>query len=92
MVAAVFMDTAGPAPLDPGAVMLVDADGNIEGAVTGGCVEAALFEEAQAVLDGTPPRVLTYEISDEQTILSDTTGPIHEPHVEPAASQGLTVV
>ena len=64
--AAVLVDTFGSAPLDPGAVMLVDSDGNVEGSVTGGCVEAALFEEAQAVLAGGPPRVLTYGISDEQ--------------------------
>lgn len=64
--AAVLVETLGSAPLDPGAVMLVDADGNVEGSVTGGCVEAALFEEAQAVLRGAAPRVLTYGISDEE--------------------------
>ena len=64
--AAVLVETLGSAPLEPGATMLVDADGNVDGSVTGGCVEAALFEEAQAVLGGAPPRVVTYGISDEE--------------------------
>jgi xanthine dehydrogenase accessory factor len=45
--------------------MLVDADGNIEGSVTGGCVEGALVEEAGRVFAGGSPRVVTYGISDE---------------------------
>jgi xanthine dehydrogenase accessory factor len=47
--------------------MLVDErGGNIEGSVTGGCVEAALVEEAQRVFAGEAPRVVTYGISDEE--------------------------
>ena len=46
VVAATLVGTDGSAPLDPGATMLVDGDGHIEGSVTGGCVEGALFEEA----------------------------------------------
>ena len=64
-VAAVLVETLGSAPFEPGATMLVDAHGAVDGSVTGGCVEAALFEEAQAVLRGAPPRVVTYGISDE---------------------------
>jgi len=33
-------------------MMLVDGDDNIEGSVTGGCVEGALVEEAHQVLAG----------------------------------------
>lgn len=58
----------GSAPLEPGASMVVDADGNVEGTVTGGCVEAALFEEAQAVLAGAPARLVTYGISDGDAV------------------------
>jgi xanthine dehydrogenase accessory factor len=64
VVAATLVGTDGSAPLDPGATMLVDERGRIEGSVTGGCVEGALFEEASAVLDGEPPRFRTYGISD----------------------------
>jgi xanthine dehydrogenase accessory factor len=65
-VAATLVETIGSAPLDPGAEMLVDDSGQIEGSVTGGCVEGALVEEAQGVLAGAPARVATYGISDQQ--------------------------
>jgi xanthine dehydrogenase accessory factor len=66
VVAATLVETVGSAPLDPGAEMLVDDSGRIEGSVTGGCVEGALVEEAQGILAGAPPRVATYGISDQQ--------------------------
>ena len=66
VVAATLVETLGSAPLDPGAEMLVDDRGRIEGSVTGGCVEGALVEEARGVLAGAPPRVATYGISDQQ--------------------------
>jgi xanthine dehydrogenase accessory factor len=64
-VVASLVGIDGSAPLEPGASMVVDAEGRIEGSVTGGCVEGALYEEAQAVLAGGPPRLLTYGISDD---------------------------
>lgn len=66
VVAATLVDTEGSAPLEPGATMLVDETGRIEGSVTGGCVESALLEEAQSVLQGGGPRLRTYGISDSQ--------------------------
>jgi xanthine dehydrogenase accessory factor len=66
VVAATLVETVGSAPLDPGAQMLVDDSGRTEGSVTGGCVEAALVEEAQGILAGAPPRVATYGITDSQ--------------------------
>ena len=68
VVAATLVETLGSAPLDPGATMLVDDSGRLEGSVTGGCVEGALVEEAQGVLAGAPPRVATYGISDQQAV------------------------
>ena len=68
VIAATLVETLGSAPLDPGAEMLVDDGGRIEGSVTGGCVEGALVEEAQGILAGAPPRVATYGISDEQAV------------------------
>jgi xanthine dehydrogenase accessory factor len=64
VVAATLVGTDGSAPLDPGATMLVDEDGHIEGSVTGGCVEGALYEEATAIFSGEPARFRTYGISD----------------------------
>jgi xanthine dehydrogenase accessory factor len=66
VVGATLVERIGSAPLDPGAQMLIGEGGSIEGSVTGGCVEAALVEEAQAVLAGEPPRVVTYGVSDEE--------------------------
>ncbi|MSO42013.1 MAG: XdhC/CoxI family protein [Solirubrobacterales bacterium] len=66
MAVATLVETEGSSPLDVGAMMLVDAEDNIEGSVTGGCVEGALVEEAHEVLAGGAPRVRTYGISDEQ--------------------------
>lgn len=65
VAAATLVEVLGSAPLDPGAMMLVDADQNIEGSVTGGCVEGALVDEAGLVLGGGEPRMTTYGISDE---------------------------
>jgi xanthine dehydrogenase accessory factor len=65
VAAATLVGVDGSAPLDPGATMLVGADGRIEGSVTGGCVEGALYEEAQALFAGGEPHVVTYGVSDE---------------------------
>lgn len=66
VVAAILVATEGSSPLEPGATMLVDDRGSIEGSVTGGCVEGALVEEAQEILAGGSARVRTYGISDGQ--------------------------
>ncbi len=66
VVSATLVERIGSAPLDPGAQMLVDDQGNIEGSVTGGCVEGALVEEAQRILAGADPGVVTYGVSDEE--------------------------
>src|SRR5687767_9044738 len=66
VVAATLGETVGSAPPDPGAEMLVSDQGHIEGSVTGGCVEGALVEEARKILDGAPPRVARYGISDSE--------------------------
>jgi xanthine dehydrogenase accessory factor len=66
VVVATLVETIGSAPLDPGAQMLIDDRGNIDGSVTGGCVEGALVEEARRILADGAPRVVTYGISDEE--------------------------
>lgn len=65
-VQALLVEVEGSAPLPTGAVMLVDELGNIEGSITGGCVEAAVVEEAAPILAGSAgAKVLRYGISDE---------------------------
>lgn len=65
VVSALLVDIEGSAPLPPGAMMLIDEHGNIEGSITGGCVEGAVVQEADEVLEGAPPKLLRYGISDD---------------------------
>src|SRR5262249_37234207 len=46
-VQALLVDVEGSAPLPVGAMMIVDEHGNIEGSITGGCVEGAVVQEAE---------------------------------------------
>ena len=66
VVGATLVERIGSAPLDPGAQMLIDDRGSIEGSVTGGCVEGALVDEAERVLSGGEARIVTYGVSDEE--------------------------
>jgi xanthine dehydrogenase accessory factor len=63
---ATVVETERSAPRDPGAVLAVSETGAVAGSVTGGCVEPAVYEEAQAVLAGGPPRLVTYGIADDE--------------------------
>lgn len=67
------------APRDPGAAMAVNDRGEVAGSVSGGCVEGAVYEEAQDVLRTGKPRVVTYGISDSDAISIGLTcgGTIH---------------
>jgi xanthine dehydrogenase accessory factor len=65
VVRALLIEVEGSAPLAPGASMLIDEQGGIEGSITGGCVEGAVLTEASAVFAGGPARVVSYGISDE---------------------------
>jgi xanthine dehydrogenase accessory factor len=52
------------APRLPGSVMAVSSSGTVAGSVTGGCVEPAVFLQAQEVLDGGPARLASFGFSD----------------------------
>ncbi len=54
------------APRPPGAKMAVNEDGEIIGAVSGGCVEGAVVEIADQVLRGGAPQRVNFGIADEQ--------------------------
>ena len=62
---AIVVKTERSAPREPGAALAVNERGEVAGSVTGGCVEPAVYEEAQAVLAGEPPRLVEYGIADE---------------------------
>lgn len=55
----------GSAPRPLGAKMAISSAGDMVGSVSGGCVEGAVFEEAQAVLKTGQPKLLDYGITDE---------------------------
>jgi len=59
----VWAEGSSPRPL--GARMAVTQSGHMAGSVSGGCVEGAVFEEAQEVLSGGPPKRLRYGVADE---------------------------
>jgi xanthine dehydrogenase accessory factor len=66
MALATVVRTSGSTPRPPGARLLVSREGRMAGSVSGGCLETAVVQEAQATLAGkAPPRVLPYGISDE---------------------------
>ncbi len=72
IVCALLVDAAGSSPFEPGAFMLIDAEGQIEGSITGGCVEADVVSNALQILaHDEPPRLLGYGVSDE---LAQTAG------------------
>lgn len=59
-----LVDVRGSAPRDPGVTFAVANDGRLAGSIGGGCVEAALFEEAQKVLRDGHARTVEYGLTD----------------------------
>jgi xanthine/CO dehydrogenase XdhC/CoxF family maturation factor len=62
---ATVVKVEGSAPRPVGATMAVSSGGELAGSVSGGCVETAVFEEAQEVLKSGTPKLLRYGITDE---------------------------
>jgi len=61
---ATVVATDHSAPRRPGASMLVGPGGEAVGSVSGGCVEAAVYELGTAVLSGAGPALQRYGVSD----------------------------
>src|SRR5215212_10870853 len=62
---ATVVKVEGSAPRPVGATMAVSSGGELAGSVSGGCVEGAVFEEAQEVLKSGEPKLLRFGITDE---------------------------
>ncbi|QNF94582.1 MULTISPECIES: XdhC family protein [Janibacter] len=56
------------APRPPGASMLVGPEGTAVGSVSGGCVEGAVYESAQEVVESGRPQFHRYGISDDDAM------------------------
>ncbi|HEY3504701.1 MAG TPA: XdhC/CoxI family protein [Actinocatenispora sp.] len=71
------------APRQPGAAMLVAADGTVTGSVSGGCVEGDLYEVATEVRDTGVPLLRRYGVSDDTAFaVGLTCGGILDVYVE----------
>ena len=65
VVIATVVKVEGSAPRPVGATMAVSSGGDFAGSVSGGCVETAVFEEAQDVLETGKAKLIRYGITDE---------------------------
>jgi len=81
---ATVVGTYRSAPRQPGAAMVVAPDGTVAGSVSGGCVEGAVYELAQQVIDAREPELVRYGVSDDDAIaVGLTCGGIIDVLVEP---------
>ena len=60
---ATVVETWGPRPL--GSKMLVTRSGKMAGSVSNGCIEGAVFEEAQKVLKSGQPKIAAFGVADD---------------------------
>jgi xanthine/CO dehydrogenase XdhC/CoxF family maturation factor len=56
----------GSAPRPLGSKMIISDQGDMAGSVSGGCVEGAVFEEAQTVLAQGEPKLLRYGVTNDE--------------------------
>ncbi|MDQ3463992.1 MAG: XdhC family protein [Actinomycetota bacterium] len=78
------------APRPAGASMLVAGDGTAVGSVSGGCVEGAVYELAQTVVEGGVPVLQRYGVSDDDAFsVGLTCGGILDVYVEAISRQSF---
>lgn len=63
---ATVVSTWGSSPRPPGSHLSVSSDGEMAGSVSGGCIEGAVVKAALDILQGAPPQVMEFGVSDEQ--------------------------
>ncbi len=62
---ATVIETWGSAPRPVGSHLVIDAEGNFLGSVSGGCVEGDVITEAGDVIETGQPRTLEFGVADE---------------------------
>lgn len=62
---ATVVETWGSAPRPAGSHLVIDAEGNFEGSVSGGCVEGAVVNEALEIITTGESRMLEFGVADE---------------------------
>jgi xanthine dehydrogenase accessory factor len=65
---ATVVATRRSAPRPVGSKLAVSDQGELAGSVSGGCVESDVVLAAQEVLEGAPPRLVTYGITDDMAL------------------------
>lgn len=83
---ATVVRTMKSAPRAPGAAMVVSPDGSVAGSVSGGCVEAAVYELAGEVVQTGRPQLQRYGITDDDAFsVGLTCGGIIDIFAEPVS-------
>lgn len=62
LVMVTIVGTAGSTYRKPGAMMLIDRDGDYEGLISGGCLEGDLLHHAAEVFDSGAPKRVSYDM------------------------------
>ncbi|MBL4741023.1 MAG: hypothetical protein JKY12_08500 [Sneathiella sp.] len=62
---ATVIQTWGSAPRPIGSQLAIDADGNMVGSVSGGCVEGAVIQEALSLMTTGDHKILEFGVSDD---------------------------
>ena len=78
------------APRPPGSKMAVNEHGEISGAVSGGCVEGAVYDLAQSVVESGTPVLQRYGVSDDDAFaVGLTCGGILDVYVERVSKEAF---
>src|ERR1700716_4383534 len=65
---ATVVETWGSSPRPLGSKMVVTRSGKMAGSVSNGCIEGAVFDEAQKVLKSGEPKVAAFGVADEGAV------------------------
>jgi len=65
----VLIDTAGSTYRKPGALMLIAADGDYSGLISGGCLEGDLREHSRSVIASGTARTVRYDLRGDEDLL-----------------------